>query len=158
MWQKLTKGTVRGISNVSFASELNCRVVIDPHNGKSKEKEPTRQSTLFGLPLGKPLEKPEKRGRKKTITEVSNQLQTQEEGSTPTRPVTESVPESSIQASDVTKADPEAPSEATLVETQQLDELYETQIESQDIPNDMNGVCILKIWMLLAYQSASRKR
>jgi len=101
-----------------------------PVNDKSKEKdkEPTRQSTLFGLPLGKPIEKPEKRGRKKKVAEDSSQSRDAEGSSKPTTPVPESAQDSFTQASDVTmtEVEAEALSEATLVETQPLDEAYET--------------------------------
>ena len=126
-------------------------MLLVPVSGKSKEKdrkEPTRQSTLFGLPLGKPIEKPEKRGRKKKVTEDSSQSRDAEGSSKPTTPVPESVPESEpdsfTQASDVTMAEVEVeePSEATLVETQPLDEAYETQVESQVVQVDTNGACV----------------
>jgi hypothetical protein len=125
-------------------------VVLGPLNGKPKEKkEPIRQSTLFGLPLGKPIQKPEKRGQKKKITEDNNQSQTTEEGWTSTASIAVSVPQSSMQSSDVTMVEAEREmkpsSEATLVETQQVDEPHETQGESQDMQADTNPgvrVCV----------------
>jgi hypothetical protein len=121
---------------------LTLDVLLGPLNGKSKEKEkePTRQSTLFGLPLGPPMEKPEKRGRKKKVTEESSQSQTPEGGSKTSTPTPEVAPVPSTQASDVTMAEVE-----TLVETQQLEEAYETQVESQDVHDDMNEVCLFFI-------------
>jgi chromosome transmission fidelity protein 4 len=118
---------------------------LGPLNSKPKEKErkePTRQSTLFGLPLGPPIEKLEKRGRKKKVTEDSSQSETPESGSKTSTPTPESATLSSMLASDVTMVEAEAPSEATLVETQQLEEAYETQADSQDVQDVMNEVCL----------------
>lgn len=97
-----------------------------PSNSKSKDKtEPHRQSTLFGLPLGQPTEK---RGRKKKLTEDSSQSSTVGGGSETTTPA-DSV--SGTQTSDITMADTELLLETTIVETQPLDEAYETQTETQ---------------------------
>ena len=42
----------------------------------------------------------------------------------------------------MTEVEAEALSEATLVETQPLDEAYETQVESQDMQLDTNRACL----------------
>ncbi|KAF7971209.1 hypothetical protein HWV62_21604 [Athelia sp. TMB] len=78
-------------------------------------KEPSRQSTLFGLPLGQAAEK--KSGRKKKSAAESEVSQT----------ASDSVPASSLPltSSDITMAEPQ--SEATLVETQLLDEPFEKE-------------------------------
>jgi hypothetical protein len=79
------------------------------------------------------MEKLEKRGRKKKVTEDDRQA---EGGSKPTTPTPESILVLSTQNSDVTMAEADTPSEDTLVETQQLEEDFETQVETQDLPND----------------------
>jgi len=86
------------------------------------------------------MEKPEKRGRKKKVTEDSSQSETPEGGSKTGTPTPEPAPLSSMPASDVTMVEAELPSEATLVETQQLEEAYETQVDSQDVQDDRNEV------------------
>lgn len=91
--------------------------------GKSRGgKEPTRQSTLFGLPLGQSVEK---RGRKKKDpAEGSSQAATHAPDMNPD-------PSLSMASSDVTMAEP--PSDATtLVETQLLEEPLETQEDTQE--------------------------
>lgn len=118
-------------------------VRLGPVNGKAKEKEkggPSRQSTLFGLPLGPPAA--EKRGRKKKkVVDDSSQSQVDEGGSRKNTPAPEPALVSSTQASDVTMA--EGMSEAaTLVETQLIDEQCETQLESQAVLEDMNVVSV----------------
>jgi chromosome transmission fidelity protein 4 len=118
-------------------------VLLGPIHGKlieKEKKEPTRQSTLFGLPLGQPTEKPEKRGKKKKVIDDNSQSQSAEGDLKTTTRTPESAPVSSTQASDVTMAEAEAPSESTLVETQQLEEAFETQVESQDVQDDVNEV------------------
>lgn len=117
---------------------LIINTILGPANGKAKEKDkaPSRQSTLFGLPLGPPADK---KGRKKKTKDDSSQSQADEGGSGIHTPTAESTPGSSTQASDITMA--EGSSEAaTLVETQLNDEEYEAQNESQDMQDDMNGI------------------
>lgn len=93
-----------------------------PLAGKSRGgKEPTRQSTLFGLPLGQSVEK---RGRKKDPAQGSLLAATPEADINPDASL-------SVGSSDVTMTEPL--SEAmTLVETQPLEEPFETQDETQE--------------------------
>lgn len=95
---------------------------------KSKgNKEPTRQSTLFGLPAGKPAERKTK--KKKTANDSSQATSVEPEGDPSTQTTT-------TQASDVMMT--EEPSEATLVETQLDDDQVETQLESMPL-DELNG-------------------
>jgi len=122
-------------------------VLLGPVNGKAKEKErkePSRQSTLFGLPLGPSTTEKRGRKKKKKITDDSSPAQGDDEGSGENTPAAAPAPVSSSQASDVTMA--EGTSEAaTLVETQPIDQQYESQQASQDVFDDMNEVRVLRL-------------
>ena len=103
--------------------------LLDPFAGKGKDKkEPTRQSTLFGLPMGKPAE----RKKKKTTNDSSQVTSVEPEGDCDTRTP-------STQASDMTMTD--APSEATWGETQPTEQQVETQPDvSESMHVDGNNV------------------
>lgn len=100
------------------------------------------------------MDKSEKRGRKKKVTSDSSQSQTTEGGSKTTTPTPESGPVLLTPASDITMVEAETASE-TLVETQQLEEAFETQVDSQYPQDDMNevrasplqGLHLLTLWV-----------
>lgn len=85
-------------------------------------KEPSKQSTLFGLPLGQVPEK--KSGRKKKDTSEGEISQTV------TTPDAVPASSSSMPSSDITMAD--AFSDATLVETQLNDEPFEKETQTAE--------------------------
>lgn len=101
-----------------------------PFNAKLKDKEkkePSRQSTLFGLPLGKSIEK---QNRKKKTADANNESQSVEPEATVTSDH-KALPYT--QTSDITMV--EEPTEE--VETQPLEEQFESQNESQDAPDSV---------------------
>lgn len=118
MQPKANQGSVRAHTPRPLERKtLICDITEGPAGSKAKgvAKEPSRQSTLFGLPLGQAAEK--KSGRKKKNAAESEVSQT----------ASDSVPASSlpVPSSDITMSEPQ--SEATLVETQRLDEPLEKE-------------------------------
>lgn len=112
--------------------------MLGPVYGKAKKKDkkaPSRQSTLFGLPLGPPLT--DKRNRKKGTKDDNSQPPDDDGNSRTHTPTPESVAGSSTQASESDTAIAGGPSvpTSTLVETQLNDEI-EVRNESQDDTQD----------------------